>query len=175
VCVGGLTGFFGLAVPGGRVVAVGPPPARGKLAPHFGPAQLPCAAIRVRLATSGSVLGPGFRIHCRRRARWFATSNGPPQRRALPTIRGRPRVVPPRTANDGTDARPGSRGGLRTTNNSAGVRRSANVQMFYNGTSVEADKGHLRSEDPSGFMPKAISAMTDAGRAKITYAQHSWI
>jgi len=64
-------------------------------------------------------------------------------------------VVPPRVANDGQMLVQATE--VDYDYNNSRVSAVGNVQMFYNGTSVEADKV-IYDRRPSGCTPKATSA-----------------
>src|SRR6202022_1771998 len=130
--------FFGLAVPGGRVVAV--VAARQRRSPAFGRSTLVRRYCARLAAAHGPVLAVAFGIA-------FAGALGivtttPASAQGFTYNPRPPRPVPPRPANDG--------------------------QMFYNGTSVEADKV-IYDQKTKRLHAEGNIRMTDA-EGKITYA-----
>src|SRR5436189_5398286 len=153
--------LFGLAVPGGRVVAVvaarqGSSPASGR--------RTAVRRYRSRLAAaSGSVLALifGFIV-----ADALGVATTTPALAQGFTYNPRPpRPVPPRTANDGQMLVQAVE--VDYDYNNSRVSAVGNVQMFYNGTSVEADKV-IYDQKTKRLHAEGNIRMTDAD-GKITY------
>src|ERR1700682_1042754 len=154
--------FFGLAVPGGRVVAV--VAARQRRSPAFGRSTLVRRYCARLAAAHGPVLAVVFGIA-------FAGALGivttTPAAAQGFTYNPQPtRPVAPRPANDGQMLVQAVE--VDYDYNNSRVSAIGNVQLFYNGTSVEADKV-IYDQKTKRLHAEGNIRMTDA-EGKITYA-----
>src|SRR5438132_1571553 len=155
--------LFGLAVPGGRVVAV--VAARRASSPAFG-RRTAVRRYRARLAAaSGSVLALVFGFIVAG-ALGVATTT-PASAQGFTYNPRPPRPVPPRAANDGQMLVQAVE--VDYDYNNSRVSAVGNVQLFYNGTSVEADKV-IYDQKTKRLHAEGNIRMTDAD-GKITYAE----
>src|ERR1700737_4690905 len=154
--------FFGLAVPGGAVVAV--LAARKRRSPAFGRSTLVRRYCARLAAAHGPVLAVAFGIA-------FAGALGivtttPASAQGFTYNPRPPRPVPPRPANDGQMLVQAVE--VDYDYNNSRVSAVGNVQMFYNGTSVEADKV-IYDQKTKRLHAEGNIRITDA-EGKITYA-----
>src|SRR4030081_156978 len=154
--------LFGLAVPGGRVVAV--VAARQTGSPAFG-RRTTVRRNRGRLAAAGaSILTVvfGLALAC---ALEVATTT-PASAQSFTYNPRPPRPTPPPAKNDGQMLVQAVE--VDYDYNNSRVSAVGNVQMFYNGTSVEADKV-IYDQKTKRLHAEGNIRMTDA-EGKITYA-----
>src|ERR1700694_381512 len=154
--------FFGLAVPGGRVVVV--VAARQRRSPAFGRSTL-VRRYRARLtAATGPVLALVFGLIFADALAIALTTPASAQGFTYNPTPTRPK--PPRTANDGQMLVQAVE--VDYDYNNSRVSAVGNVQMFYNGTSVEADKV-IYDQKTKRLHAEGNIRMTDAD-GKVTYA-----
>jgi LPS-assembly protein len=138
--------------------------ARHGMSPAFG-RRTPVRRYRDRLAAVSRVVVAlvfGLAVAC---ALGLATA-APASAQTFTYNPGAPRVVPPRVANDGQMLVQATE--VDYDYNNSRVSAVGNVQMFYNGTSVEADKV-IYDQKTKRLHAEGNIRMTDAD-GKITYA-----
>src|SRR5437879_9455754 len=154
--------LFGLAVPGGRVVAV--VAARRGSSPAFG-RRTAVRRYRARLAAaSGSVIALVFGLIVAG-ALGVATTT-PASAQGFTYNPQPPKAHPPRVANDGQMLVQAVE--VDYDYNNSRVSAVGNVQLYYDGTSVEADKV-IYDQKTKRLHAEGNIRMTDAD-GKITYA-----
>src|SRR6202048_864083 len=154
--------FFGLAVPGGRVVAV--VAARQRRSPAFGRSTLVRRCCARLAAAHGPVLALVLGVIVAGALDIATTS--PASAQSFTYNPQPPRPKPPPAANNGQMLVQAVE--VDYDYNNSRVSAVGNVQMFYNGTSVEADKV-IYDQKTKRLHAEGNVRMTDA-EGKVTYA-----